>query len=240
MSELVSLVVVGSRATITFDHGRMNSLTPAMLDSLVRCVERARELAEVRVLVLRGAGGAFSAGADVGDPGNLAGSLEEQVARLDRQVRVVEHLRTMDATTIAVVEGACAGAGLSLALACDLRLATPGSRFRVAFASVGLSGDFGVSWTLPRLVGEARARHLFLADPKFDAQQALRWGLVSEVVADPALEPRIDELASVLGSRPALAVAAIKANLGDQGTSLVEHLAAESRRHLACAHEALT
>jgi 2-(1,2-epoxy-1,2-dihydrophenyl)acetyl-CoA isomerase len=147
---------------------------------------------------------------------------------------VTQLLRGMPAITIAAVNGACAGAGLSLALAADLRVCATSARFSTAFLTVGLSGDFGGTWLLPRIVGAGRARDLYLRPRPVDAAEALAIGLVSEV-ADDALA-RAGEIALQLLAQPPLALVAVKQNLNDADhEDLATALDREAARHTACA-----
>lgn len=121
----------------------------------------------------------------------------------------------MPKVTIAAVNGPCAGAGLSWACACDLRIAAESAVFRTAFLSAGLTGDFGGTWSLTRLVGAGRARDLFFRNEKLNAAAAAAMGLVGEVVPDGALMGRVADIASGLAQAPPSVVAGIKQNLND-------------------------
>ena len=121
----------------------------------------------------------------------------------------------MPKVTVAAVNGPCAGAGLSWACACDLRIAAESAVFRTAFLSAGLTGDFGGTWSLTRLVGAGRARHLFFLNEKLGAASAAAMGLVGEVVADGALMDRVADIAAGLAQAPPHVIAGIKQNLND-------------------------
>jgi 2-(1,2-epoxy-1,2-dihydrophenyl)acetyl-CoA isomerase len=127
--------------------------------------------------------------------------------------RVVEIIRAMPSPVVAAVNGPCAGAGMAIACAADLRLASVDAMFTTAFVGVGQTGDYGLAWTLPRLVGAGRARELFLTARRVDAEEALRCGLVEEVCAAPELLPRAAALAGDIAGRAPLTVAGIKASL---------------------------
>ena len=224
-------------ATVTLNRPeRRNAMSPELLRELLAALERAASDHEVRAVILIGAGPSFCVGGDLqsfaqGDSGEVP--LDERIAGLRESVRCSELLREMPKPTIAAVHGAAAGAGLSLACAADVRIAARSTVFRTAFLSAGLSGDFGGTWTLPRLVGEAKARELYLLNRKIDADEAQRIGLVAEVVDDDAFEARVREVALELAAQAPLALARIKVNLADtwRGT-FAEHLDRECPRHV--------
>src|SRR5213596_3944747 len=162
---------------------RLNAMSPSMLDALLEALPRLAADPEVGVVVLTGAGRAFCSGGDVkamAEGREFGGTtLEEKAQALRSRMEVSRWLHEMPKPTIAMVRGAAAGAGLSLALACDLRVAADGARFGTAFARVGYSGDFGGSFFLTQLVGTAKARELYFTADLLDAQQALALGMVN-------------------------------------------------------------
>lgn len=203
-------------ATVRLDRPEaMNALDVptkiALRDTLLELADDPR----VRAVVLTGTGRAFCAGQD----------LREHVALLESDnpvpmATVTEHynpivlaLTTMPKPVVAAVNGAAAGAGAALAFACDLRIAARSASFVTAFTRIGLSVDSGTSWTLPRLVGPARAAELMMLSEAVDAERALAMGLVAEVVDDDALATRAAELAERLAAGPTQAYASIKATL---------------------------
>jgi 2-(1,2-epoxy-1,2-dihydrophenyl)acetyl-CoA isomerase len=136
---------------------------------------------------------------------------------------------------VAAVNGPCAGAGLSLALACDLRLASATAVFRTAFLGAGLSGDFGGTWSLSRLLGEARAKELYLLDEKVPAAEALRLGLVTRVFGAEEFTASVAGVVDGLAGRAPLALRGIKENLTDAARlSFAEACDREAARHIAC------
>src|SRR5207247_5749322 len=140
---------------------RLNALSPPMLDALLEALPRLADDPEVGVVVLTGAGRGFCAGGDVkamAEGREFSGTFEDKAQSLRAAMEVSRWLHEMPKVTIAMVRSAAAGAGLSLALACDLRVASDTARFASAFARVGYSGDFGGSWYLTQLVGTAKAR----------------------------------------------------------------------------------
>lgn len=147
-------------------------------------------------------------------------------------------LREMGKPTIAAVNGACAGAGLSLACACDLRFAAETALFRSAFVAAGLSGDFGSTWLLPRIVGSAKARELCLLNAKVGAEEARSIGLCSDVFPSKGFLQRVLEAITPLAEASPLAVARMKQNLndGDEVNMLSLALDGEADRHVRTAY----
>ena len=234
----VRVEVEGALATVRLNRpGSLNAMTADLLDDLLAALEVLADDRSVRVVVLTGAGRAFCAGGDLraGVGGAVAGPppLAAQERRLRTFMRAAQLLRRMPAITVAAVNGACAGAGLSLALAADLRVCSRSTRFSTAFLSVGLSGDFGGTWLLPRIVGAGRARDLYLRPRPVDAVEALAIGLVS-AVADDAVD-LAREVAGGLLAQPPLALLAVKQNLNDaDDVDFATALDREAVRHTAC------
>jgi len=198
----------------------------------------------VRCVVLTGAGRAFCAGGDVKEMatgrsvvsgGDAGGSASSRFARGVASLRKAQRdtsfvLHTMPKPTIAMINGVAVGAGLSLALACDLRIASDRARLGTVFRNVGFSGDFGGSYFLPLLVGAAKARELYLTGELLDAAAAERIGMVNRVVPHDRLTDEALALAEDLANGPTLAFARMKENL-----NLTEH----SDLLTALDHEAL-
>ena len=212
-------------ATLTLNRpDRLNALSPAMLDGLLAALPRLAADPDVGAVVLTGAGRAFCAGGDVkamAEGRELApGSLEDKAQALRSRMEVSRWLHEMPKPTVAMVRGAAAGAGLSMALACDLRVAGESARFTTAFARVGYSGDFGGSFFLTRLVGTARARELYFTADLVDAARAEAIGLVNRVVPDARLEEETQALAARLARGPRIALRYMKRNL-----NVAEHAA---------------
>src|SRR5204863_1326124 len=196
---------------------RLNAMSPSMLDALLEALPRLAADPEVGAVVLTGAGRAFCAGGDVkamAEGREAEGvTLEERAQALRARMEVSRWLHEMPKPTIAMVRGAAAGAGLSLALACDLRIAGDSARFGTAFARVGYSGDFGGSFFLTQLVGTAKARELYFTADLLDAPQALALGLVNRVIPDARLEEETLALATRLANGPRIALRYMKRNL---------------------------
>lgn len=217
---------------------RLNALTPQMTQALLAALRRAAVAAEVRALVLTGAGRAFCAGGDVkamAEGGSAPRTLEERAQELREHMECARLLHEMAKPTIAVTRGAVAGAGLSLALACDILVASDTLKLTSAFAKVGLSGDFGSTYFLTKLLGQ-RAREFAFLCPVLNAQEARAMGLVSRVVADAELDDHGQQLARSLADGPTITLGHIKANLNfaEQGATLGQALDHEAIRHIRC------
>ncbi len=201
---------------------RMNSLTDELMTALA---ERLREVAhdpEVRCVVLTGAGDrAFSAGADLAPPGRTGridaldpdDSLERSIDRLQAYQESSWLLHTMPKPTIAAINGAAAGASLSMCAACDLRYAADNAVVTTAFANVGFTGDFGGSYFMTAILGTAKARELYLSGRRVDADEALRIGLVHGVFPKPQFRKEIGAIASRFAEGSPIAYRYMKRNL---------------------------
>jgi 2-(1,2-epoxy-1,2-dihydrophenyl)acetyl-CoA isomerase len=193
---------------------RLNAFSPAMLLGLGEALQRLGSDARVGAIVITGAGRGFCAGGDVKTMADRASqSFEERIEGLRRMHQLPVLLRTIPKVVIAMVNGPAVGAGLGLAMACDLRIAGRSARFGTGFAGVGYSGDFGGSWTLTRLVGTAKARELYLLGDVIDSAAAASLGLVSRVVEDEALRVEAASLARRIADGPRLAYGYMKRNL---------------------------
>jgi 2-(1,2-epoxy-1,2-dihydrophenyl)acetyl-CoA isomerase len=215
---------------------RLNAHSGPMLDALLEALPRLAEDPDVGCVVLTGAGRGFCAGGDVkamAEGREMPGdTLEERAQGLRNKMETSRWLHEMPKPTIAMVRGAAAGAGLSLALACDLRIAGESAKFGTAFARVGYSGDFGGSYYLTRLVGTARARELYYTAELVDAQRALTLGLVNRVVGDDRLEEETLALADKIARGPRIALRYMKRNLNAaESGSLRELLDLEAWHH---------
>ncbi len=201
---------------------RRNALSDGMIVGLETALADAESADDVGCVVLTGAGGAFCAGGDVkGMAGADAGARgsrpagPHQAAHRQRlqQRNTAGAIFEMPKPVIASLPGAAAGAGLSLALACDLRIAAENAVITTAFGRVGFSGDYGGTWFLTQLVGPAKARELYFLPERIDAKQAESLGLVNWVVPADALEEKTRELAQRLANGPTLAYRYMKENL---------------------------
>jgi len=242
MSSTVLYEQDGRVATITLNRPeRMNTMGGDLNERMLEALHRAADDPDVWAVILTGAGRAFCAGGDLGamkerqgDPLYTASSPQSHVAHLRRMMSSSQLLREMPKVTIAAINGACAGAGFSWACACDLRYAAAGAKFNVAFRDAGLSGDFGGTWTLSRIVGPAKARELYLLSPRFDATEAERIGLVSKTLPDvDQLLEHVRSVADQIVHAAPIAVRNIKANLNDAlRLSFAELLDREAARHI--------
>jgi 2-(1,2-epoxy-1,2-dihydrophenyl)acetyl-CoA isomerase len=195
---------------------RLNALSPELHDRVLEAVSAAAGDATVGCVVLTGAGRAFCAGGDLGGSrlsGTEKSTVESRADGLIHHSETARLLHTMPKPTIAMINGAAAGAGLALALACDLRIAAGGANLTTAYAKVGLSGDFGVSYFLPRLVGPAKARELLFLSDKISADQALGLGLVNRVEPAESLVETTLNVARRMADGPGVALRYIKQNL---------------------------
>ena len=240
MTEELLEEVTDGVAVLTMNRpDRLNALSGPMLTAMLEALQRLATSAEVGVVVLTGAGRGFCAGGDVkamAESREAEGvTLEERAQALRARMEVSRWLHEMPKPTIAMVRGAAAGAGLSLALACDMRIASDSARFATAFARVGYSGDFGGSWFLTRLVGTAKARELYFTADIIDAPTALRLGLVNRVVADTDLEKETRAFAGRLARGPRVALRYMKRNMNAAETgTLKELLDLEAWHHTRC------
>jgi enoyl-CoA hydratase/carnithine racemase len=189
--------------------GHMNAIDGAMFVALLEELERIGADRAVRAVVITGAGGAFSAGGDLQGIAAIGHHDADEIeAMLARIMRVSALLHALPQPTIAAIDGPVVGGALGLALACGIRIASPRSMFLSSFIRMGMTPDCGVSWLLPRLIGEGRALELMLTGRPVDAHRAETIGLVDRVCEDP-LDAAI-QLAATFAGRPAGAVVATK------------------------------
>jgi len=215
---------------------RLNAMSRPMLDAMLEALQRLADDPAVGAVVLMGAGRGFCAGGDVkamAEGTEFGGNtMEEKAQALRSRMETSRLLHEMPKPTIAMVRGAAAGAGLSLALACDMRVASDNARFGTAFARVGYSGDFGGSYFLTQLVGTAKARELYYTAELVDAQQALALGLVNRVVPDARLEEETMALARKFANGPRVALRYMKRNMNAaESNTLAEQLDLEAWHH---------
>ena len=207
-------------ATLTINRPQSrNSMTTEVMQGLSEAMPRLANDPSVRLVVLTGAGGAFCAGGDVKgfvnkEPGS-ANSLpfEQNVNLLRASMEVSRWLHEMPKPTLAVISGPAAGAGLSLALACDLRIAADDAKLTTAFSKIGLSGDFGGSYFLNLLVGAAKAREMYFTGEVVLGAQAALIGLVNRSVPKDQLAQAAHDWALELAALPTLAIGYMKRNL---------------------------
>jgi 2-(1,2-epoxy-1,2-dihydrophenyl)acetyl-CoA isomerase len=228
---LIRYDVADAVATITLDRpDAMNSLTAELKDALLDAVRRAAGDPAIRAVLLTGSGRAFCAGQDLREhAANLEAGRGLADTVREHYNPIVELITTMAKPVVAAVNGVAAGAGASLAFACDLRIASESAKFALAFAGIGLVPDSGASWTLQRLVGPGRAMELMLLGQPLDAARALELGMVTRVVPAGDVLKAAHELAVRLAQGPTLAYAATKWALAYAAThALPEALAMEA------------
>ncbi|SEJ09789.1 2-(1,2-epoxy-1,2-dihydrophenyl)acetyl-CoA isomerase [Pseudomonas linyingensis] len=200
-------------ATLTLNRPeQLNSFNPAMHKEVREALKQVRQNAEVRCLLITGAGRGFCAGQDLGDrnvaPGAAAPDLGESIEK--NYNPLIRALRDLPMPVICAVNGVAAGAGANIALACDITLAARSASFIQAFCKIGLVPDSGGTWTLPRAVGMARAKALALLGDRLSAEQAEQWGMIWRCVDDAALQDEALKLARQLATQPTYGLALIK------------------------------
>jgi 2-(1,2-epoxy-1,2-dihydrophenyl)acetyl-CoA isomerase len=222
---------------------RRNALSDPMLDGLVRALDDFDSADDVGAVIFTGSGGAFCAGGDIkefaarGGEGGRVSTLDPE--RLARQ-RVVQRatvgkIHELTKPVIGALPGAAAGAGLGMALACDLRIGSTNTVMVTAFATVGLSGDYGTAWFLQSLLGPARARQLLFLSERVDAERCLELGLLNAVVAPDELDAAATTLARRLADGPRQALRGMKRNLTlADNLDLAEAMDIEVELHLGC------
>jgi len=228
----------GGVAVLTMNRpDRMNALSRPMLDALLQSLRRLAEDASIGAVVLTGTGRGFCAGGDVKAMAESAGGevLEERVHGLRARMEVSRLLHEMPKITIAMINGPAAGAGLSMALACDMRIAAESAKLTTAFIKVGFPGDFGGTYFLTKLIGTAKARELYYLADVVDARQAAALGIVNRVVPDADLHKETMALAARIGSGPRIAYLHMKSalNVAESG-SLMESFDTEAWGQSRC------
>lgn len=218
---------------------RLNALTSNMIAGLGGILADLAADPAIGCVVLTGAGKGFCSGGDVAVQAATAGkstlSPEQRADGLRAGMEASRLLHEMPKPTIAMVNGVAAGAGMSLALACDMRIVAESARMTVAFAKVGLSGDYGGSYFLTRIVGPALARELYFTSEMLNSARLSALGLASRVVADDRLEAETMELATRFATGPRMAWRYIKRNMkaAEEGT-LADTLDSEAFGMLRC------
>ena len=218
MTDLVQQSLENGLLTITMNRPeRRNALSPELSAGLLEAARRAAEDHDVRAVLLRGAGGTFCVGGDVKSmaAGRAPLPFEAKRVNLRKGMEVSRILHEMPKPVVAQIDGAAAGAGLSIALACDLRVAGKSAKITTAFAKVGFSGDYGGTYFLTQMLGSAKARELYLLSPILTAQEALALGMVSRVVPDAEIEAAAHELAMSLAQGPTVTLGYIKRNINN-------------------------
>jgi 2-(1,2-epoxy-1,2-dihydrophenyl)acetyl-CoA isomerase len=238
MYEHIQIAEADGITTITLNRPeRLNAFVGHMRRDLAEALEHAGSDRNVRVVIITGAGRGFCAGGDIAFMAELMQrrDAEEFSRLLGAGRRVILAIRQMTKPVIASINGPASGAGCNLALACDLRIATNTATFSQSFAKVGLHPDWGGTYFLPRLVTPNKACELFFLGDTIDAAEALRLGIVNQVVAPEDLETATLQLAERLRTAPPIALAAAKhAVYMSQAVELDEMLRYETEAQLRC------
>ena len=232
--ETLRIEVDGDVGTLTLDRpDSLNAMSPEMIGEMVEAFAWLADLAPLRALIVTGAERAFSAGGDVNW---FRTGIESEEIDLPSNVRrgaevlhqAIIDMQRIPYPVIAAVNGPAAGAGFSLALACDIRIASEEAFFACAYGRIGASPDGGMTYFLPRVIGPSKALELLLNDPNLTARDALEAGLVSEVVPADALMERAQEKAAKLAAKAPHYVRMAKLLVGQSlQNSLAEHLQLE-------------
>jgi 2-(1,2-epoxy-1,2-dihydrophenyl)acetyl-CoA isomerase len=197
----------------------MNAVNAELRAALAAAVRDAERNPDVRVVVVTGSGRAFCSGADVREFGSREGAVETISGEYER---ILTGLRTMPKPVIAALNGVAAGIGASIAMACDLRYATPEAALVEAFVKIGLTPDGGATWFLPRFIGTAKAFEIMYTGDPLPAADAERFGLYNRVVPADSLEETVRDLAQALARGPAMALAAAKRSVNFSANSTFE------------------
>ena len=240
MANVLLESVADGVATLTMNRPEsLNALSEEMLEGFLEALPRLASDSNVGSVIVTGAGKAFCAGGDV--KAMAAGTefkdetLEAKAQALSSSMGVSRWLHQMPKPTIAMVPGAAAGAGLSIALSCDIRVAGESAKFTTAFGRVGYSGDFGGSYFLTRLVGTAKARELYFTSTVLKAHEATELGAVNRVVSDDNLLEETMKLATQMANGPRIALAYMKKNLNAAETGkLSDVFELEAWHHTRC------
>ena len=230
-------------ATLTMNRPEArNALTGEMQAGLAEAIPRLAADPDVRLVVLTGAGGAFCAGGDVkgfaaqadsrGSGGGGEFNLEQRAIGLRQASEVCRWLHEMPKPTLAVIPGPAAGAGLSIALACDLRIAADDAKLTTAFSKVGLAGDYGGSYFLTQLVGAAKARELYFTADVITGREALGLGIVNKAVPADELVAVAHAYAHYLAGLPTLAIGYMKKNLNAAQTGTLSQVLDVEATHM--------
>jgi 2-(1,2-epoxy-1,2-dihydrophenyl)acetyl-CoA isomerase len=238
MYDNIKVTLDSSIATITLNRPeKLNAFVGHMRRDLAEALEHAASDRAARVVIITGAGRAFCAGADVKYMNELLErqDVEEFKRLLGAGRRVVTTIREMSKPVVAAVNGPAYGAGFNLALACDMRLASESASFSQSFIKVGLHPDWGGTYLLPRTVPTNIACEMFFLGDAFNAEQALRFGIVNRVVADAELLTETRKLAERLRDAPYASIAAAKHAVYMSGDSSLERmLQYETEAQLQC------
>jgi 2-(1,2-epoxy-1,2-dihydrophenyl)acetyl-CoA isomerase len=223
--ETILYHIENSVLTITLNRpDKLNAMTPTLLRKPKQAFEQADSDSAVRVVIVTGAGRGFCAGADLAAASELmmqGGFSYEQNLNATYNPLILT-MQSLQKPIIAAVNGVAAGAGMSLALACDIRIAAESASFLQAFIKIGLIPDSGSTWMLPRLIGMTKALELMLTGKKVSAAEALDLDLVNQVVADVELGAVVQQMAGMFATAPTKAIGLIKQAVNFAATSTLE------------------
>lgn len=234
-SATVLLEVDGAIARVTLDRPQaLNAITTELAQDFLAAMRTIENTPSVRAVLISGQGRAFCAG---GDLGSLAGADEQQIrALIDPLHEAITLMTQLPVPVVCSVHGVVAGAGVSLAMACDFVLAAQGTRFNLAYTGIATSPDASASWHLPRLVGLRKSLELLLLNEPFDADQALHLGLVNKVLPTDALDDACNALLERLATAPTVALGQTKQLVrAAVDRTLQEQLDAERESFCHCA-----
>lgn len=215
---------------------KLNALNESMRGELLAALDSAAE-SDARAVIVTGAGRAFCSGGDIGYMAELRSNNDVDRFRLLLELgrRVIAKLRSMEKPVIAAVNGPAAGAGMNLALACDIRIASDRASFTASFTRIGLHPDWGGTYFLPRAIGLASANELIFSAATIDAHEAERIGLVNRVVSHEKLMPSVKELAAKIAENAPTAIALAKRSMQQNlHRDLESALAAEFEAQIRC------
>lgn len=234
----ILLSLEGPVATICFNRpSALNALDQVMAGRFLAACQSIRAAHDVRVVVIKGEGRAFMAGGDLaGFHANISAAVQTANALIDPLHEALAILAELSQPVIASLHGAVAGAGVSVALACDLAIAADDVKFNLAYARIGTSPDAAGSWSLPRIVGLRKAMEMMLLADNFDGAEALRLGIINRIVPPSALSDQTRELAQRIAKGPTFAYGQTKRLLRSSfGHSQREQMDAERAAFCACA-----
>jgi len=240
MYETVILTTAGPVTTIKLNRPeKLNAFGGPMREEIVDALDKIAGDDQIRAVIVTGEGRGFSAGGDIQNLKNLRDKKDEAAFRslLAKGQRITRTMRSLPKPVIGAINGPCAGAGLSFALGCDIRIASDAATFGPSFARIGLHPDWGGSWFLPKLVGAATACELVFTGSMISAKEAERIGLVNRVVPHDQLMPVVNDLAQMMAKNSPAVLRLAKESIYHSMTSDLETaFARESDIQLECFH----
>ena len=240
MYETIILTTAGPVTTIKLNRPeKLNAFGGPMREEIVDALDKIAGDDQIRAVIVTGEGRGFSAGGDIQNLKNLRDKKDEAAFRslLAKGQRITRTMRSLPKPVIGAINGPCAGAGLSFALGCDIRIASDAATFGPSFARIGLHPDWGGSWFLPKLVGAATACELVFTGSMISAKEAERIGLVNRVVPHDQLMPVVNDLAQTMAKNSPAVLRLAKESIYHSMTSDLETaFARESDIQLECFH----